>query len=243
MSPSKHTSEPARIFGIDLAWGERNPDGLCLLETHATGGVITSLTRTHGDPSLLQFTRCRPEGYPCLLAIDAPLICKNPTGARPVDIQTHRVFGRFKCGCYPVNLGLCTRPMRLATFLRQEGFECGWGIPTWDTSVMMEVYPHTSLVRRFALAERIPYKKGKVALRRLAFARLQAYLLEWLESDGIHLPPSLEGPLRQPWSKANEDMADALVCARTGYHHWKHQGRASEVLGDLENGFLVTLKD
>ena len=45
--------------------------------------------------------------------------------------------------------------------------------------------------------------------------------------------------LSAPWTKPAEDRLDALLCALVGYHHWKHDGARSEVLGDLATGFIV----
>ena len=56
---------------------------------------------------------------------------------------------------------------------------------------------------------------------------------EWVET------PSLDAVLSARWTKPAEDRLDALLCALVGYYHWRHDGRRSEVLGDLETGFIL----
>ena len=43
------------VAGIDLAWGERRPDGICLLQGEAKRVVGLSHALTHGDDALLDY--------------------------------------------------------------------------------------------------------------------------------------------------------------------------------------------
>ncbi len=229
------------VNGIDLAWGDRNPDGLCRLVGTRSGAEVETLALSRGDSALIEVVSLPVSGAAQLLAIDAPLICRNDTGCRPVDAETHRHFGRFRCGCYPVNRTLCPRPLRIAAELEGLGFGCDWVPPSGNQSVMMEVYPHTALVRWFRLSERIRYKKGRVAERRCEFSRLQALIRSFVEEERVLVPGALSEALDAPWNKSREDRLDALICSLIGYFHWKYRGRKSQVLGDRETGFLVTV--
>ena len=238
MKPRESRKE-ITIYGIDLAWGNRNPDGICCLEANHPSRTRVSLYRTHGDESLRRLVRTASTPT-CLLAIDAPLICPNSEGARPVDRETHRVFGRFKCGCYPANTTLCPRPPRVRELFEEQGFVCSPSLPPSRKRSMIEVYPHTAIVRWFRLAERIPYKKGRREDRRSAFRQLQSLLLDYLEDNRIEIDKNSRAPLEQDWTKALEDQVDALICALVGLEHWSYQGQRSQVLGDIASGFLVT---
>ena len=98
-------------------------------------------------------------------------------------------------------------------------------------------------IRLLGLERIVKYKRGPVAARRAEFARLQGLLRgclrtrfapgEWEET------PALATVLAAPWTKPAEDRLDALICALIGYHHWRHAGTRSEVLGDLETGFIL----
>jgi len=231
------------VHGIDLAWGDRNPDGICRLVGTPSHAKVEWLSRTLGDANLVSTLKPQIQRGTHLLAIDAPLICHNPTGSRPVDSEVQRQFGRYRCGAYPVNQRLCPRPLRTAKALQTLGFVCDCRPPSPSALHMMEVYPHTALVRRFSLSERIPYKKGPLDDRRRAFSRLQGLLEKWLEQERVDVPQRLSEPLEAPWTKGREDLIDALICSLIGYHHWKYQGVRSQVLGESDTGFLVTLAE
>ena len=103
-----------RIAGVDLAWGERRPDGVCVLEANRQRARVLALGLPHGDDELLALLDEQLEGASAFIAMDAPIVCPNPTGARPVDRLTHVHFGRFKSGAHPANLTHCRRPPRVA---------------------------------------------------------------------------------------------------------------------------------
>lgn len=234
------------LLGLDLAWGERNPDGLCLVRATRGRAEILASERTQGDEALLAWVR-RALGPPsarrqAFAAVDAPLVCPNLTGARPVDRLTHRLFARFHAGCYPANLGKCPRPARIRARLATElGFNVGWGLPPAVPRAAAEVYPHPALVRMLGLPRIIKYKKGPVPARREEWQRLQRLLGAWLRREhpewvrNAALRDLLAGAL----AKDREDRLDAFVCALIAHWHWKHGGERSEVIGDDQTGFIL----
>ncbi len=226
-----------RIVGIDLAWGERRPDGICVLDADCRQARFRAIGLTRGDDELLAYLEASVGCGPAFIAVDAPIVCPNPTGAQPVDRLTHVHFGRFKSGAHPANLGLCPRPSRLASKLVQKGFSIG----TAGRRVVAEVYPHPAMVRLFGLRERIPYKRGSVEARRRAFRDLQAKLSTCLREHfpALQVSLALSGLLRMPWTKDVEDQTDAFFCALIGYWHWLHKGQRTETLGDLTTGFIL----
>ena len=234
------TPRTLRILGIDLAWGERMPDGVCALVVNSRAARVLDLGLVRGDAALLDWIRTQSGTGAALLALDGPVICRNLTGTRPVDRLTHVHFGRYKAGCHPVNLTRCARPPRVAEAAQALGFKIGWDFAL-ARRLITEVYPHPAMVRLFDLPERIRYKKGPVAERRIEFRRLQRLLIECLR---VHFPKfqmdtASRALLREGWTKPIEDRTDALVCALIGYWHWLHCGTQTQVLGDLASGFLL----
>lgn len=226
------------FLGVDLAWGERNPDGSCLATLDRGVIEVAPPERTRGDTALIDRIRALPGGVPAILAFDAPVVCRNPSGSRPVDRESHRVFGRWKCGCHPVNLRLAARPIRLADTIRGLGFRPD----PLARRALIEVYPHPAIVAWLGLSERIPYKRGPVSRRRAEFARLLRLLRRRLPGlfPSLRLAPPVRRLLDSPWSKPAEDQVDALLCALIAAWHHIHDHRLSQVLGDTETGFLVT---
>ncbi len=232
-----------RIIGIDLAWGEHKGDGICLIEADAVGHTrVASSLHLYGDGALLGWLdECvPPPGTPVLLLFDAPLICPNATGSRPVDRQTHTLFGRFHAGAHPANATRCPRPLRLVEALLPRGFTVGW---EWTEAprLAVEVFPHPAMIRLLGLPRIVKYKRGPVAARRAEFTRLQGLLRECLRISfpEFEATPELEEILSAAWTKPAEDRLDAFVCALIGLHHWRHAGRRSEVIGDLDTGFIL----
>lgn len=229
------------VAGIDLAWGERRPDGICLLHGEAKRVVGLSHALTHGDDALLDYlhTHLAPD-VRTLLCLDAPVVCPNRRGARPVDRLTHRIFHRVQAAAHPANRVLAARPLRVVRRLQRAGYDISTDWPATPRA-LVEVYPHPATVRWFGLDRTIKYKRGPVAARRRAFARLRSLLRRWLENCAPeiaqHRPTA--ALLRTPWTKNGEDMTDALLCAMIGWQ-WAVRGRHTlEILGDRRSGFIV----
>lgn len=230
------------IVGIDLAWGERRPDGVCVLAVSGTRASVQSVRLARGDAALLAILDALPTDEPMLLAVDAPLQCANETGARASDIEMHRRFRREKCGCHPTNARVAARALRVAAGLFERGYRIARTPPGPRLPrVAVEVFPHPAIVRLCGLAERIPYKRGPVLARRSEFARLQAALLECLPRHfpALELAAEMHALLAASWHKDIEDQVDAFVCALVGYWHWLHDGQHTEFVGDDATGFVL----
>ncbi len=216
-----------RIIGLDAAWGERNPDGICFLENK-------HLIKTHCLPTsetlqeILKFS-------PAQIAIDAPVIVPNKTGSRPVDRMITSTFYHQKIACYPGNQSNCTRIIQLVKNLKKSGYSPSL---TSKNKSIIEVYPHLSIVNFFQLPERLPYKKGTVAEKRTVFRKLQQLLLNYLTRHQFTLAPQVKAILQSRWTKSIEDQTDAILCAITSHHHLT-QSQNSTQLGDLQSGFIV----
>jgi len=231
------------LAGIDLAWGEKNADGVCLLSGHPDQVTCLFLGRVQGDGPLLETVIPASGSEGVLLAMDAPVVCPNETGARPVDQLLHRKFRDAHAGAYPANRRLCARPLRVVECLLEQGFEIGTE-PPWNRRQVLETFPHPCTLRWFERDRIFKYKKGRVAEKRIEFAALQRALLSHLRSRLPRLSEQVEvlALLKQTWSKSVEDQTDALMCALLAYDHWYGQGRLTEILGDLQTGFVVIPK-
>ena len=234
------------ILGVDLAWGNKNPDGVCSIGIKNGKARLEHIGLSKGDSQLTEWIQNYVDQGSVLAMFDAPLICRNKTGSRPVDRASHRHFGKYKAGCYPVNQQLCKRPLKISDQLNIGGFIIDSEIPRSRGRFLnaCEVYPHIALIRWFNLPKRIKYKKGNLVQKNRGFSELKSLLFNALESrffavENLYLIQSL---FDQPWSKNSEDQVDALICALIGYWHWKYHGELTEILGDLDTGFIVIPK-
>ncbi len=225
------------LIGIDLAWGEKNPDALATITVTNGNATWHPPTFAQGDAALLTTIAAITGNAPAHLAIDAPIICVNPTGSRPVDKLTHQHFRRQHAGCHPANLALTPRPPRIGALLAAAGYPLDWN-PALPR-LAYEVYPHPALVRFLDLPRILGYKRSPVANRRTEFKKLQTFVRQKSTEHQITTPPEVGELLERPWTKPTEDLTDAMVCALIAHHHWIHQGKKTEILGDRGTGFLL----
>ena len=64
------------FVGLDLAWGERKPTGVAVVDDT---GTLVYLGVAHDAPSIRAAVAPYVQGD-CLVAFDAPLVVNNPTG-------------------------------------------------------------------------------------------------------------------------------------------------------------------
>ncbi len=240
------------IAGIDLAWGEKNGDGLCLVDYRPAAGRRAARARVlahdhvFGDAALLAALLDAAGPGPAFLAFDAPVVCVNEIGRRPVDAAVSAAFRAQHAGCYPVNTRLAPRPLRLAARLRADhGFALD---PSAEDATSArraaEVFPHPAIVRFLGLGKILEYKRkaGRARARTDAeFARLQRGVGELLATHfpWLNAAPDTPALLSAPWSKPVEDRIDAVVCALIALWHVHHAGRRSEIFGDVATGFVL----
>ncbi|MBI3193976.1 MAG: DUF429 domain-containing protein [Ignavibacteriae bacterium] len=135
------------IIGVDLAWGDTKSDGVCFVEANRKNAHVKGFAYPHGDDELLQCVQTELKNVKePFITIDAPIICPNKTGTRPVDRLTHTLFHREHAACHPANSTKCPRPIRLLKKLKPRGFKAGWNINP-NTHVVAEVYPHPAMVQ------------------------------------------------------------------------------------------------
>lgn len=238
--------------------GENKPDGVCFLRYRRASreAWVDGFAYPQGDDALMvAIAEVLPQANPAFLAIDAPIVCPNLSGARPVDVQMSRLFHREHAGCHSANATRCPRPPRILSRLMSEGFSAGWdfaaarreSVATSSLPLRLaaEVYPHPAMVRLLRLSRIVKYKKGRMTERRAEFARLQSALVGLLatEFSFLELNDEARSLLAARWSKSAEDRLDAFFCALIGLWHLHHRGRRSQVVGDVATGFILLPED
>ena len=142
------------FVGIDLAWGERKPTGLAVLDE---GGRLVHVETVRTDDEIVAALAPYDEAD-CLVAIDAPLVVTNPTGNRPAEAALNRDFARFDAGAHPSNTGKPefsdgTRGARLSARLGLD-----MNPQSGRARRAIEVYPHPATVALFRLGRTLKYK-------------------------------------------------------------------------------------
>lgn len=225
------------FVGIDLAWGERSPTGVAVVDA---GGRLVHLDAAITDAEIV--AQLGPYTHPGnLLAIDAPLVVTNPTGNRPCEAALNRDFRAFEAGCHPSNTGHPwfaegSRGARLAATL---------GAPA------IEVYPHAATVALFGLPKTLKYKQkpGRdVSQLRAELLRLMTLIETLSDADPAldvanvrwqQLRGAVESATRKAELRRAEDPVDAVVCAYVALYATRRPG-AVTTYGDDATGCIVT---
>lgn len=248
------------FVGVDLAWGERRPTGLAVLDAD---GHLVHVSAADGDDAIVAALAPYVEGD-CLVAIDAPLIVTNATGNRPAEAALNKDFARFDAGAHPSNTGkpeLRDQP-RGARIAARLGLDMN--PRSGRARRAIEVYPHPATVALFRLGRTLKYKnKPGRDLERLRSELL--VLLGLVEGLATADPPLLVagGPGEQrageqragaTWAalrravetagrkselRVVEDQVDAVVCAYVALFATRRPERTT-TYGDFETGYIVT---
>ncbi|WGL51850.1 DUF429 domain-containing protein [Nocardioides sp. BP30] len=243
------------FVGVDLAWGERRPTGLAVLDE---AGRLVHVSQAIDDDEIVETLAPYVEGD-CLVAIDAPLIVTNATGNRPAEALLNADFARFDAGAHPSNTGkpeLSGQP-RGARIASRLGLDMNPRSGRGRRAI--EVYPHPATVALFRLGRTLKYKNKPGR----DFARLRAeltLLMDLLESRASAEPPLiLDGAAADPagarsWRSLShavrdairkselrvvEDQVDAVVCAYVALFA-THRPEQTTTYGDFETGYIVT---
>ena len=178
------------FVGVDLAWGDRKPTGLAVLDDD---GRLVHVSAARTDDEIADALAAYVEGD-CLVAIDAPLIVTNPTGNRPAEAALNADFARFDAGAHPSNTGKSefrdgTRGARVAGRLGLD-----MNPRSGRSRRAIEVYPHPATVALFRLGRTLKYKNK--AGREVADLRSELLVLVGLLEGMVTAEPPLllDGP-------------------------------------------------
>jgi predicted RNase H-like nuclease/ppGpp synthetase/RelA/SpoT-type nucleotidyltranferase len=243
------------FVGVDLAWGDRRPTGLAVLDDE---GYLLHVSATTSDDAIVATLAPYVE-EDCLVAIDAPLIVTNATGNRPAEAALNKEFARFDAGAHPSNSGKpeFREQPRGARIAARLGLDMN--PRSGRARRAIEVYPHAATVALFRLGRTLKYKnKPGRDLEQLRSALIVLLgLLEGLASadppllvSGHPADPRVVTPwqaLRSAVEKAGrkselrvvEDQVDAVICAYVALFATRQPERTT-TYGDFATGYIVT---
>jgi predicted RNase H-like nuclease/ppGpp synthetase/RelA/SpoT-type nucleotidyltranferase len=236
------------FVGVDLAWGEKRPTGLAVLDP---SGRLTHLSAQSTDKTIVAALSPYVDGE-CLVAIDAPLVVTNSTGNRPGEAALNRDFARFDAGAHPSNTGRpefsgTPRGARLASALQLD-----MDPASRSPRRAIEVYPHPATVALFRLGRTLKYKNkpGRPLTQlRSELLRLMKLLTGLrdaptpLHLDGSGewqaLVASVTSAERKSELRPAEDQVDAVVCAYVALYAQRHPDLVT-TYGDYLTGYIIT---
>ncbi len=236
------------FVGLDLAWGERNPTGVAVVDDN---GDLVEVSAQTDDASILAAIRPYVADA-CVVGIDAPLIVTNPKGNRPCEAALNKDFAKFQAGAHPSNTSKPefangTRGGRLAAAL-----DLDLDPHSPRPRRALEVYPHAAAISLFRLGRTLKYKDKKGR----KFEKMQSELLRLMtlleglkdvdvplrvtqHDDWRQLRRSVETATRKSELRKAEDQVDAVLCAYVALCAVRQPDDVT-VYGDIDTGYILT---
>jgi predicted RNase H-like nuclease/ppGpp synthetase/RelA/SpoT-type nucleotidyltranferase len=228
------------FIGIDLAWGDKQPTGLAVVDDEAR---LLQVVAVRTDDEIVAALEAYVEDD-CLAAIDAPIVVTNATGSRPAEQQLSKDFRRFDAAAHPSNTGKpeFANGTRAARVARRLGLDIDPRSGRRRRAI--EVYPHPATIVLFGLPKVLRYKAkpGRdVDLLRSELLRLMTFVGGVVSTDEAwaRLQDQVENATRKSELRRVEDQVDAVLCAYLA-HFAEHRRDLVTRYGDLETGSIVT---
>ncbi len=199
-------------IGIDLAWGERRPTGVAVLDE---AGRLVHVATVGSDEEIVESLAAYTDG-PCVVGIDAPLIVANATGSRPAEKALAADFRSYEAAPHPSNTGKPefadgTRGARLCHRL---GLDLNPRSGRERRAI--EVYPHPATIVLFGLPRTLKYKQKQG--RDLELLRRELLTLVGLVETVVETGPEwdilraqVESASRKSELRVVEDQVDAVA--------------------------------
>jgi predicted RNase H-like nuclease/ppGpp synthetase/RelA/SpoT-type nucleotidyltranferase len=227
--------------GIDLAWGQKNPTGVAVLDADAR---LLHVEAVRSDDEVVASVAAYVEGD-CLVAIDAPLVVTNATGSRPAEQQLGADFRVHDAGPHPSNTGKpefaggVTRGATVAKRLKLD-----LDPRSGRRRRAIEVYPHPATIVLFGLEKVVRYKQkpGRdLELLRSELLRLMGLVETRVTTNAAWdaLREAVETAHQKAQLRRVEDQVDAVLCALVA-HFVDHHPDQVTVYGDARTGAIVT---
>jgi predicted RNase H-like nuclease len=250
-----------KFVGIDIAWSERKPSGVAVIDSDGT--LIRASGNLRSNDDICEFAGLN-DHEDFVVTIDAPLIVNNADKQRPVERQLTEVFGPYDAGPYPANLSnpAFQQASRIQRFVRQLdglGFKHQPNVQKQKPQrVFLEVFPSPAQVILFPCIThsghthcrplRYKHKPGRSWLEvqcEWDMYRARVRSLQTKEPT-LRLSPDASKSLSIDVSeltgvgyKILDDLADGIFCSYLAYYFWYWGDERTWIIGDSNNGYVV----
>jgi len=205
------------FIGIDLAWGEKNPSGFCVLELRATKLYIISLELFYTLEDIVEKIK-EYQKFKVSIGVDAPLLIPNEEGNREIEKAFNKDFSPYKIAMLPVNRKIMqTYSHKIRSEVLFEYLSTlGYVRDKEAKKRVFEVYPHATIAVAFNNYKILPYKRKKGRDNAFIKKQLKIYQMYLQKVCMPHstLMQDLE-ILRGRSLKEYEDLLDAITAAYT----------------------------
>jgi predicted RNase H-like nuclease len=211
-------------IGIDLAWGEKNPSGFCVLQYNNKGLKLLDVKLLLTLTEILEEISKYQDSKVCI-GVDAPLLIPNESGNREIEKEFNKDFSSHKISMLPVNQKIMQKysPSIRSQKLYEALYQKGYRRNKDAKKSIFEVYPHATIAVCFNQYNILPYKRKKgrsVLFIKEQLTRYQGFLQKVLLKHPF-LQEEIKN-LRGASLKAYEDQLDAISSAYTLFYIQSH---------------------
>ena len=252
---------PMKFVGIDIAWSERKPSGVAVIDSDGT--LIRASGNLRSNDDICEFAGLN-DHEDVVVTIDAPLIVNNADKQRPVERQLTEVFGPYDAGPYPANLSNAAfQPTgRIQKFVRQLeglGFKHESKVQKQKPQrVFLEVFPSPAQVILFPCVThsghthcrplRYKHKPGRSWVEvqcewdmyraRVRSLQTKEPTLKFSSEVSKALSIDVSG-LTGVRYKVLDDLVDGIFCAYLAYYLWYWGDERRWIIGDMNDGYVA----
>jgi len=207
-------------IGIDLAWGEKNHSGFCVLTPHNNKLQIIDIKLLFSLDEIVdeinKYLTCK-----VYIGIDAALVIPNETGNREIEKAFNKDFSPYKIAMLPINRTLLTKysPTIRSEVLYAKLADIGFKREYSSDKVIFEVYTHSTIGVCFNNNQILKYKRKKgrdTAFIKTQLLKYKDFLLHVIEADTFFETDI--ALLKGQKIKDYEDKLDAITCAYSLYY-------------------------
>lgn len=203
------------FIGIDLAWGEKNSSGFCVLTPQENKLKILEIKLIKSIDEIIQEIK-KYSQHKVYVGVDAPLVIPNEENNRSIEKEFNKDFSKYKIAMLPVNRKIMTKysPTIRSEILFERLSKLGF-LRDYDSDrVIFEIYTHSTIAVCFNKNQILKYKRKKG--RDTAFIREQLkvykeYLLSVVNKNEFF--DTDIGELKGKGLKDYEDKLDSITCA------------------------------
>jgi len=221
------------FIGIDLAWGEKNLSGFCVLQESKTKLKILDIKLLKSIDEIVNEIQ-KYKHLHVYVGVDAPLVVPNENGNREIEKKFNKDFAKYKISMLPANRKLLTKysPKIRSEELFHKLSTCGFKRDYKNDKVVFEVYTHSTIAMCFNNHEILPYKRKKGRDTEFIKEQLDIYRKylkkEILTHDIFKVDIST---CRGQKLKDYEDKLDAVTCGYCMFYCQKNEAKFYQVDG------------
>lgn len=208
------------FIGIDLAWGEKNLSGFCVLIPDSDKLKILDIKLLKSIDEII-YEINRYSDYKVHVGVDAALVIPNEDKNREIEKEFNKDFSKYKISMLPVNRKILTKYSQtirsevLFDSLSKLGFERDYN----SKKVIFEVYPHSTIAVCFNDYKILKYKRKKGRSVDFIKEQLKTYkdYLSEVISKNSFFDTDID-MLKGASLKDFEDKLDSITCAYTLFY-------------------------